>query len=103
VFFAGSRYADCAIAEYGPPDGPIIRYARRRFLPDPSTLVTDRLLPVLPMDRVDRAAYRAYRNAELSWRLADGNGATDPRELTDEPGRLLRVTLVAGIPGGSGA
>jgi hypothetical protein len=36
----------------------------------------------------------------LSWRLCDANGAMRPDELTETPGRRLRITLPEGIPGG---
>ena len=36
---------------------------------------------------------------EQFWRIADANGAIAPEQLTDEPGRRLRITLPAGVPG----
>ncbi len=36
----------------------------------------------------------------LWWRLADANGAIDPTAMTDPPGRVLRVALAEGVPGG---
>ena len=33
------------------------------------------------------------------WRICDANGAMRPQDLTDTPGRLLRITLPQGVPG----
>ncbi len=52
-------------------------------------------------DRRDNLAARHLGDAELWWRLADGNGAVDPRELTGPPGRRLRITLAEGVQGPS--
>ncbi len=53
-------------------------------------------------DRRDVLAWRNLGDAELWWRLADANGAVDPRELTDPIGKRLRITLPEGVPGTNG-
>jgi hypothetical protein len=50
-------------------------------------------------ERPDHIAAQYFDDPEQFWRLCDANNAIDPHELTDEPGRMLRITLPEGIPG----
>ncbi|MEO0078974.1 MAG: LysM domain-containing protein, partial [candidate division WOR-3 bacterium] len=33
------------------------------------------------------------------WRICDANNVLDPSELTENPGRRVRITLPEGFPG----
>lgn len=70
----------------------------------PRTLVykVRRLLPIEPAtasvehkvdegDRLDRITASYLGDPTLYWKLCDRNGCLHPRDLTAEPGRLLRV------------
>jgi hypothetical protein len=102
VFGPGSRYASIDTATLT-VEGVEVVYVRRRFLPQPDDLAQIGTEVVRPGDRLDNVAGRSMGDPELFWRLADGNRAMDPNDLTVVPGRVLRVTLPAGFPGGSGA
>lgn len=100
LFPPTSRYHGKATAEWSPAQGESVKYLRRRFLPDPADLDETSQVTVEAGDRTDLLAARALGDPELFWRLADGNGALAPQELTEEVGRKLRVTLPEGVPGG---
>jgi hypothetical protein len=95
-----SRYATTAVAEWDPGDGqPRVPYLQRRLCPLPERFSTLYEAAVAGGDRRDLLANRHLGEAELWWRLADANGAIDPRELEGPIGRRLRITLPEGVPG----
>lgn len=100
-FPPNSRYAGVPTAELAGPDGEKIVYLRRRFVPDPATLVTVGEVQVADGDRLDRLAATHLGDPIQYWRIADGNGAQVPSEL-ERPGDTLRLTLPAGLGGGIG-
>jgi hypothetical protein len=95
----GSRYAGLDTGTLAGPGGEEIRYLRRRFLPDLDRLALLQEYLVVHGDRPDIVAARTLGDPELFWRLCDGNPVLHPRELTDTPGRRIRVTLPPGVPG----
>lgn len=95
-----SRYATTEQVTLVLPGGREIRYLRRRFLPLPEGLAPLTEAVVQLDDRLDRIAASHLGDPELSWRVADGNRALHPDELTESPGRRLRITLPEGMPGG---
>jgi len=76
-----------------------VPYLRPRLLPDPNNFATIGTYEVRAGDRADVLAFRQFGDAEQWWRLADANPVVDPRELTDTPGKKLRITLPEGVPG----
>jgi hypothetical protein len=58
-------------------------------------------------DRIDNVANAQLGDPLLYWILCDANAAMDPDTLTAEPGRVMRITLPAGVgagmPGGMGS
>ena len=54
---------------------------------------------VTETDRLDNLAAHHLGDPEQFWRLCDANRALRPDELTETPGRGLRITLPEGIPG----
>jgi hypothetical protein len=98
-----SRYFDVATAVHRTSDGREIPYATRRLLAQPGTFTTLSRYQVREGDRLDVLANRQFGDAEQWWRLADPNPTLDPRDLTATPGRWLRITLPAGVPGAPAA
>jgi len=105
-FPPNSRYAGVPTSELTGPDGEKIVYLRRRFIPDPATLVPVGEVQIQGGDRLDRLAATNLGDPIQYWRIADGNGTQVPSEL-ERPGDTLRLTLPAGLggfnTGGSGA
>ena len=99
-FPPGSRYHDVEVATLTARDGRTIAYLRRRFVPPPESFALLREHVVRAGERLDQVAATEIGDPEQFWRVADANGAMAPEELTDAPGRRLRITLPAGIPGG---
>jgi hypothetical protein len=73
-------------------------YVRRRFVPPPEAFATLALHIVIQGERYDTLAAQYIGDPLQFWRLADANGALDPIEL-ETPGRTVRITLPAGLPG----
>jgi hypothetical protein len=93
-----SRYAGTAVAAWDPGDGaPPVPYLDRRFCPRGDGLALLYEVRIAEGDRRDVLGFRHLGDAELWWRLADANGAVDPRELTDPVGKTLRITLPEGV------
>ena len=99
AFPPGSRYHDVEVATLELPDGRRIAYVRRRFVPPASSFALLREHVVGPDERLDTIAALHLGDPEQFWRIADANGAIAPEQLTDQPGRRLRITLPAGVPG----
>ena len=102
---ASSRYASVGSALYVPPAAPgagpaPIAHFRRRFVPRPDRLAGSHAYVCQERDRRDAVAATQLGDALLWWRLADANGVLDPSGMTQPPGRVLRVALAEGVPGG---
>ena len=98
-----SRYVAVGVDTLDRGDGsPPVPYFRRRFCPAPERLALLQLVSVVAGDRRDTLAARHLGDVELWWRLADANGVVDPRALTAEPGRHVRITLASDVSGESG-
>jgi hypothetical protein len=102
-FSALSRYAGIDTAPFELADGRTVAYVRRRFLPDPARFALLRLHEVRDGDRIDNLAAAYLGDPEQFWRLCDANRAMRPEDLVQPAGRLLRITLPEGVPGGSDA
>ncbi len=102
MFTASSRYHGIPTTAGQLPDGRTVVYVRRRFLPHPEDLALIGQHLVQPGERLDLIAFKEFGDPEQAWRIADANRAMRPDDLTDLPGWLLRITLPAGLPQGSG-
>ena len=103
MFTASSRYYSLAVLTSQRPDGTVIRYVARRIIPDPDTLTQLSSHVVGPADRLDRIAAAEFGDPQQAWRIADAARVLDEDQLTETPGRRLRITLPAGVIGGTGA
>ena len=102
-FPPNSRYAAIPTAQLVAPDGRLITYLERRFLPPPESFALLQTYVVVEGDRLDNVTARFLTDPTLFWRLCDANRAMRPGELTATIGRRLRITLPQGIPGSSHA
>jgi hypothetical protein len=103
MFGPNSRYYLTKTDRLVREDGTEVVYLRRRFVPaaDRFAVIGEHL--VTEGERLDLIAHQHLGDPEQFWRIADANDAVRPEELTDEPGRRLRITLPEGIPGASNA
>jgi hypothetical protein len=97
-FAANSRYQNVEIARLELPDGRILVYLQRRFVPPPERFVTLQEHVVTEGERLDNITARYLGDPELFWRVCDANRALRPEEL-EATGRRLRLTLPEGLPG----
>jgi hypothetical protein len=88
MFFRGSRYEHIRDAELMTREGRLIRYKRRRFIPESTGSLA---YVVKEGDRPDLAAYAALGDPEQFWRLCDVNRVQRPAELTRVPGARIRA------------
>ena len=96
-----SRYYGVPIAMLQAPDNRTIAFLRRRFVPPPERFALLQEHTVTDGERMDHIAARYLNDPEQFWRICDANAAVRPDELTDTPGRKLRITLPEGIPNGA--
>jgi hypothetical protein len=103
LFPPTSRYYGIATAQLTAPDGTVITYLKRRFVPPPENFSTLAEHLVVSGDRLDNLAARYLGDPQQYWRICDANAAMSPTELTETVGNYLRITLPEGIPGGNDA
>jgi hypothetical protein len=77
-FPPSSRYAGIEITALERPDGQLVPYLRRRFVPDPDALAETGRYAVEDGDRLDRISAARLGDPQQFWRLCDGNRALDP-------------------------
>ena len=100
LFAANSRYLGIGTSTLTAADGSTVAYVQRRFLPQPEDLAQLQQYSVVQGDRLDVIAAQYLGDPQLFWRIGDANGAMQPSELTETVGRVLRICLPAGVPGG---
>ena len=93
MFEHTSRYYDLETATYTAPDGRVVAYKRRRFLPRGEEMPLLAEVTVTRGDRLDLIAARTLGDPEQFWRVCDANDAMHPASLMAEPGRTLRVPV----------
>ncbi|MFC8146364.1 hypothetical protein ACFUKV_32205 [Streptomyces paradoxus] len=96
-----SRYHDAEIGVHRQADGTEVRYTKRRLLPPLDEAGQDAAPHVVGAgERPDLLAQRYFGDPGQWWQIADANPVLDPRELTDEAGRVIAVPLAGGFPQG---
>jgi hypothetical protein len=98
LFTPNSRYYNTPTATLAARDGTTIVYLRRRFVPQPDDFVTVLEHVVIEGERLDNITAQYLDDPEQFWRICDANNAMEPGELTEIPGRIIRITLPQGIP-----
>lgn len=99
LFPPTSRYHGIAAAQLTLPDGTVIAFLRRRFVPPPENFALLFEHVVAVGDRLDNLAAQHLGDPLQYWRICDANRAIRPGDLTAEIGRRLRITQPEGIPG----
>ncbi|MEO0914601.1 MAG: LysM domain-containing protein [Pseudomonadota bacterium] len=93
-----SRYSGLPTKTLEGPDGRVITYVTRRFVPQPEAFATQAYRVVTQGERLDHVAASAIGNPEGFWQMCDANGALFAEEL-EVAGREVRLTLPEGVPG----
>ena len=93
MFDPTSRYYSIETATHTTGDGQVVAYKRRRFLPRARSLPLLVEVTVEQNQRLDQITAEQLGDPTQFWRIADANNAMDPLDLTDEPGRVLRVPV----------
>ncbi len=94
-----SRYHGVGTGTHTGPDGRSRTFLRRRFVPPPERFALLTEHTVTGGDRLDRLTAQYLGDPEQFWRVCDANRAMRPDELTEVPGRRLRIALPEGIAG----
>jgi len=103
MFPITSRHYSIPAAKYETPDGRTIAYLTRRIVPKSQRFSTLFEHTVVDGERLDQIAAQFLGDPEQFWRIADANNAMRPDDLTRTAGRVLRITLPEGVPGGPNA
>ena len=88
-----SRYYNLETTSLRTAEGRVVRYKRRRFLPQGEQMPLLVEVSVAQGDRLDLITARTLGDAEQFWRICDANNTMNPFELLAEPGRKLRVPV----------
>lgn len=102
AFPPNSRYNGIETAKLTRPDGKIVVYLRRRFIPPVAGYALIREHLVTERDRLDNIAAAEIGDPEQFWRICDANAVLRPSELVETVGSRIRITLPAGLPGTTG-
>ncbi len=70
-----------------------VSYKRRRFIVDPVMAPTLQHA-VVQGERPDTITAHYLADPTQFWRVCDVNGVLRPSELTDEPGRAIRIPMI---------
>jgi hypothetical protein len=92
MFEPTSRYYNLRTRTFTTPEGRLVHYKSRRFLPQARDLHHLADITVQAGDRLDLIAARTLGAPDLFWRLCDSNNAMDPFDLS-RPGRTLRLAI----------
>jgi hypothetical protein len=93
MFQPTSRYFELETATFTARSGREVAYTRRRFLPveTEGTVLAEHT--VTQGERLDTITARYLGEAELFWRLCDGNNVMRPQELTSAVGNPIKIFL----------
>jgi hypothetical protein len=96
-----SRYYGTAIEQFVLPNGITVTYLARRIIPQASAYTSTQTYVITDGDRLDNLAYKFLGDPILYWMICDANNATDPDELTAQPGRSILIPVAASVPPGA--
>jgi nucleoid-associated protein YgaU len=91
MFDSNSRYAQIEDAVLTTENNQVIRYKKRRFLPDTKTLTLLQEVSVTAGDRLDLIANRVLGDPEQYWRICDANNTMFPFDLVNKTGTVIRI------------
>jgi hypothetical protein len=98
MFDSSRRYASIAVESLTEPDGTVVAYIKRRFLPQAETLTPLQQVSTLAGDRIDNISARTLGDPEQFWRICDANDGMYPPDLTFYPGTVLIVPVPGPTP-----
>ena len=93
MFEPTSRYEALQTVRHTLPDGRVIVYKRRRFLPRGGEMPLLVEEVTSEGERLVQIAARTLGDPEQYWLICDANDAMNPTELMKVPGRRLRVPV----------
>jgi hypothetical protein len=94
-----SRYYGLPLLTQATPDGGLIVYGSRRFIPPRDEFALLQRHRVVAGERVDALAGSILGNPLSYWQICDANVALEPEDVTASPGSFVDITLPAGVPG----
>ena len=100
-FPADSRYYGTTTLQYTTPDGEVITYLARRFVPQPGRQISRplRTHTVATVTGSTLSPPNTSGDPLLFWLLCDANGAIVPSDLLACRARVLNITPPQGVPG----
>jgi hypothetical protein len=97
MFEKNSRYSGVEDAITQAPDGRVLTYKRRWFLPKGREMPTLVEITVTQGERIDLIAARILGDPEQFWRICDANDAMNPFDLVSDARRVLRAAVPEGF------
>jgi len=91
MFESNSRYTQVEDGVLTTDSGQVIRFKRRRFLPDGEKMSLLQEVTVTAGDRLDLIANRVLGDSEEFWRICDANNAMYPFDLVNKPYKVLKI------------
>ena len=71
-----------------------IKYVKRRFIPSSEGMITLIEHTVKQEDRLDNITTLYIGDPTQFWRICDANEVFKPTELTDEPGQIIKISML---------
>jgi len=71
-----------------------ITYKERRFIPIVKEMNILKEITTVAGDRLDNISSQIIGDPEQFWQICDTNEVMHPLELTDEPGKIIRIGLI---------
>lgn len=96
-FPLNSRYHQTETSEFTRPDGQIIVYLRRRFVPPADQFQLLYEHKIEDGERLDTIAANELGDSLVFWQLCDANSITRPEDLLAL--EKVRITLPQGVAG----
>ncbi len=97
-----SRYYGVKTATLLQPDGTMVPFLRRRFVPGSDRFTVVREHQVTSGERIDHLATTYLGDPEQYWRLCDANDALRPDLLTERVGSVVSIALPDSASGVTG-
>ena len=96
MFPPNSRYHKTKIREGTSPDGRVLVFLNRRFLPELKSIQAPIEHNLVQNDRLDNISADYLGDPELFWVVCDANVCLHPDELIADIVSTIRIPLVSG-------
>jgi hypothetical protein len=94
MFEQTSRYFAIENATVSSEDGQrVVIYKKRRFIPAMEKITVLQKITIVAGDRLDNLSSRIFGDPLQYWHICDANDIIHPLELTDKPGKSIRIPL----------